>query len=596
MNNANFNNALTGGLLLFLLVTLHLPFPHPPGSGLFLPSNIVAWATMAYSCLIVCLAVMLPRQQTVDLSFSPLTRRLALVTVMLAIPLLYSPEMWWMDGAVQWLGVAGGFAFYFCLVQARLTLRHHRLLLGGIAAAALFQAIVGALYLLVWLPETGEWYASGQEIGGVLLQNNVTATFLMIGMGAALLLLLEPVYRTGKLMRGLLMFTLMALSFMLVHLQSRIGLLDGLVSLVCFGLCYGRREPVLSAIALGSVLTGVALAFALIIFAPAGHLDLVHEASNRYRLQMLRETWKMVELHPLAGWGLGSFGYHYSQFLVMSGIASQESVVVQHPHNEWLFGWAEGGLVTVLAYLILLVTGWQLWRQTRRRDTEQGTTFRRGLWILLLPMLLHTQVEYPFYLSTVLWLIFLLLLALLDGVSYGSTGASSGTEQREDDRYLLSATMMCAGGAIAGFISLLALLYMLTGLQSGLMLSSLERAQVKNTPERAMHADLDAIHRTLWNPWIFEERFEFDRQLENLLRFNTTRDPRLLLGYLSWSSRYLAVRFNPDVFAARMMILDAAGRHSQAQRIRTEARLLYPRDIRFIPAGEKPLRLAGATP
>lgn len=30
-------------------------------------------------------------------------------------------------------------------------------------------------------------------------------------------------------------------------------------------------------------------------------------------------------------------------------------------------------------------------------------------------MLVHTQLEYPFYLSTPHWLVFLLLLALLDG-------------------------------------------------------------------------------------------------------------------------------------------------------------------------------------
>lgn len=587
MNNVNFNNALTGGLLIFLLITLHLPFPHPPGSGLFLPSNIIAWITMAYSCLIVCLANMLPGQQKGDLSFSLLTRRLSVVTLMLGIPLLYSPETWWMDGTVQWLGIAGGFAFYFCLIQARLTLRHHRVLLSGVAMATLIQALTGAMYLLVWLPETGEWYAHGQEIGGVLLQHNVTATFLMLGLGAALLLLLEPVYRTSRRMRGLLMFTLIAVSFMLVHLQSRIGLLNGLVLIICFGICYGKREPVRCAIALWCVLTGLALAFALIIFAPAGHIDLMHEASNRYRMQMLRETWRMVELHPLSGWGLGSFGYQYSQFLVTSGITSQESVVVQHPHNEWLFGWAEGGIVTVLAYLILLVTGWHLWRQASRRDKEQDTTFRRGLWFLLLPMLLHTQVEYPFYLSTVLWLLFLLLLALLDGVSYGSAGLPEGDARREDDGLPLSGPVMRIYSVIAGLVSLLTLLYMITGLQSGVVLSGLEQAQIQNPAERAVHADLPAVRRAMWNPWIFEDRFEFDRQLENLLRFNTSRDPRLLLGYLSWSSQYLASHFNPDVFAARMMILDAAGRHSLAQNIRSQAHLLYPRDIRFFSAGHK---------
>lgn len=595
MNTVNLNNALVGGLLFFFLGTLHFPFPHPPGSGLFLPTNIIAWATMAYSCLIVCLEKMLPEQQIRKLSLSPLTRRLALVTLMLSIPLWYSPETWWMDGAAQWLGIAGGFVFYFCLVQARLTLRHHRLLMAGVAVAAMIQAVIGAMYLMVWLPQTGEWYAQGQEIGGVLLQRNVAATFLMVGLGAAALLLLEPVYRTGVWMRSLLMFTLVVISFMLVHLQSRTGLLSGLMIVVCFGIFYRRREPARSVIALGCVLTGIALAFALIASVPAGQIDFVHEGSTHYRLQMLHETWKMITLHPLLGWGLGSFSYQYAQFLVTAGIASKESAVVLHPHNEWLFGWAEGGIVTVLAYLILLITGWRLWGQASRRDNEQGTTFRRGLWVLLLPMLLHTQVEYPFYLCNVLWLLCLLILALLDGVSYGAAGTAAGSDAEKDNGVMLSPQVMRAGSTMAGFASLLALLYMVTGLQSGVVLSGLEQAQVRSSAERAMHTDLSALHRSMWNPWIFEERFEFDHQLDNLLRFNVTRDPRLLLGYLNWSSRYLAARFNPDVFAARMMILDAAGRHVQAQKIRMQARLLYPGDKRFISVGESSPRVAGVT-
>lgn len=580
MYTLKLNNALVCGLLLFFLLALHIPLPHPPGNGLLLPSNIIAWSFMAFISLLVCLAKINPKAAETGLIISPLTRYMAIATGMLAVPLLYTPEPWVNAGLIQWAGIAGGFVFFFYLAQGKLALSHHRLLLAGLAAAALIQAIVGALYLLVWLPGPGEWYVPGPGVGGILLQQNVAATFLLVGLGAALLLWLEPLCRGRSATRMLPLPVMAAVPFMLAFLQSRIGVLSGVVLLVCFGLLYWRRERQRCVIALGCALVGVALANALIWFAPSGGVDFIHEASTSYRLQMLQETSKMIAQHPLRGWGLGSFSYNYARFLVATGTAAQESVVVLHPHNEWLYGWAEGGIVTVLAYLVLLVAGWKLWRQASQRDRLQNVAYRRALWVLLLPMLLHTQVEYPFYLSAVLWLVFLLLLALADGACYGNALLLPGPVCTERYNVTLPAIALRTGSLLTEIAALLALAFMTAGLQSGLVLTRLEQTQIER-PGQAAQIDMSAVQHAQWNPWIFEERFEFDRQLNNLLRFNMTRDPQLLVGYLSWSAGYLSSKISPDVFASRMMILDAAGRHSQAQRIRIEGLLLFPRDVRF---------------
>lgn len=580
MYTLKLNNAPTCGLLLFFLLALHIPLPHPPGNGLLLPSNIIAWSFMAFISLLVCLAKINPKAAQARLIISPLTRYMAIATGMLAVPLLYTPEPWANAGLIQWAGVAGGFVFFFCLVQGELTLSHHRLLLAGLAAAALIQAIVGALYLLVWLPGPGEWYVPGPGVGGILLQQNVAATFMLVGLGAALLLWLEPLCRGRSATRMLPLLVVVAVPFMLVFLQSRIGVLSGVVLLVCFGLLYWRRDRRRFAVAMGCALIGIALANALIWFAPSGGVDLIHEASTSYRLQMLQETSKMIAQHPLLGWGLGSFSYNYARFLVATGTAAQESVVVLHPHNEWLYGWAEGGIVTVLAYLVLLFAGWKLWRQASQRDRLQGVAYRRALWVLLLPMLLHTQVEYPFYLSAVLWLVFLLLLALADGACYSNALLLPGAVCTERYNVALPAIALRIGSLLMGAAALLALAFMTSGLQSGLVLTQLEHSQIER-PGQAAQIDMSAVQHAQWNPWIFEERFEFDHQLNNLLRFNATRDPQLLVGYLRWSAEYLSSKISPDVFASRMMILDAAGRHSQAQRIRIEGHFLFPRDVRF---------------
>ncbi|MBB1241905.1 O-antigen polymerase, partial [Klebsiella pneumoniae] len=63
----------------------------------------------------------------------------------------------------------------------------------------------------------------------------------------------------------------------------------------------------------------------------------------------------------------------------------------------------------------VLVAGARLLKSAWQRDREQPNGARVGLFLVLLPMLIHTQLEYPFYLSAPHWLAFLLLLALLDG-------------------------------------------------------------------------------------------------------------------------------------------------------------------------------------
>lgn len=581
MYTLKLNNTLVCGLLLFFLLALHIPLPHPPGNGLLLPGNIIAWSFMALISLLVCLAKINPKVPCADLFISPFTCYMGIATLMLAVPLLYTPQAWQMAGVIQWAGIAGGFIFYFCLTQGKLGLRHHRLLLAGLAAAALIQATVGALYLLVWLPGPGEWYVPGPGVGGVLLQQNVAATFLMVGLGAAALLWLEPLCHGGIAQRVLSLLVMVVVPFMLVFLQSRIGVLNGVVVLLCFGLLYWRRERQRCVIALACVLAGVILANTLIWFAPSGSVDLVHEASTSYRLQMLQETAKMIVLHPWLGWGLGSFSYQYARFLVASGTAAQESVVVLHPHNEWLYGWAEGGIVTVLAYLLLLVAGWKLWRCAVLRDRIQNVTYRRALWVLLLPMLLHTQVEYPFYLSAVLWLVFLLLLALVEGACYGSIHLTGVPDFEQQQAVVARRFGQQAGGLLVGAAALGTMVFMVTGLQSGLVLTQFERMQLEQ-PKQAGRIDMARVRNAFWNPWIFEERAEFDGQLNNLLRYNLTQDPLLLVSYLKWSAQFLTRQVNPDVLAARMMILDAAGLGSRAQRLRVEAHLLYPKDTRFM--------------
>ncbi|MFQ9621647.1 MAG: Wzy polymerase domain-containing protein [Enterobacteriaceae bacterium] len=74
-----------------------------------------------------------------------------------------------------------------------------------------------------------------------------------------------------------------------------------------------------------------------------------------------------------------------------------------YPHNDLLFWWVEGGAVALLGLLVLGVSGF--WLLLRRPGVRQ-----LALLACLMPILLHTQLEYPLYQSPVHWLLVLILV------------------------------------------------------------------------------------------------------------------------------------------------------------------------------------------
>ena len=600
MFRIKINQILVAFTLFYFMCIMHIRFPSQGGSGLLLPSNQIAWAVMAVLVLVICIS----RYSCSYIYVSPLSQTLCAATVLMGIPLFYTSERWLMSGFAQWLGIAAGLIFYFSILQVKMSNLHQRIVLFGLAAAALIQAIIGIAYLFIILPQPGEWFYSGAEVYGVLAQRNVTATLLNIGLGASLLLWLEsaktkslhsakiPSKNLAIFLLGYRFFTptvLTVVSFMLVFLQSRIGVINGIVMVGGFGILYGRSYSQRYLRALIWVFLGITMANLLIWLSPAASLDLLHENSTSYRVQMLSETLNMIFTHPFKGWGLGSFSYQYAHFLIRTGVTSLESVVINHPHNEILFGWAEGGIVTLIAYGVLIFAGWRLWQQSALCDRNHHSFYCRGLWLLLLPLLLHSLVEYPFYLSAVLWMIFLLLLALCDreGCRHANENDIETNEATLDKIKHLNSTKVLwplrIGTLWVGAVSGLTLLFMTTTLQSGLFLTMFENVQLTQPPQEVAHINMEKVGRALWNPWVFRERLEFDRQVNNLIKFNVTKNSHLLFDYLEWSSKYLTYGIDPNVYKSRMLILSAIGEQSEVARLSNEVRFIYPKDKRFSP-------------
>ncbi len=543
--------------LLLIWMTATLPFYHPNmgGSGLALPQNILAWGAMALTTLIMTFTVCLGRAR---LSLTPTARLLLLGITVLALPLLYTRPEWREDALWRCAGLFGGWLFYVACLQLRLTPRQRELLLYGLLFAVGVQALLAALQLFA---PTLAWVTpNGSRVYGVFQQPNVLGSFIATGLALALWLLLAPLSAPTWRRQLPLLALLAAFSALLVLIQSRAAWLGGALAAVLLLWRFARQSPAVSRWAGGALLLGIALGLMVLFtgFGLDGRSGLIaREGSNYSRLTMLQDTLSMILAKPLLGWGYGGFEYSFAHFRLQAMPWREVLEVAGHPHNEILLWWVEGGLPALAGIVIVLIASALLLKRAWQRDRKQPAGARVGLFLVLLPMLVHTQLEYPFYLSAPHWLAFLLLLALLDG-------------QTGEPRPLPFAKALSLPVAMAAVGVLVMAVFAWQG------------RMALTQSERTMLATIDSIEQMPPpSAWIYRERKTFDEQSHALLVYNQTRDDALLTGYRQWANAYLQRRIDANVYATLIMILRYQGAQAEADARLREAAFLFSRDARF---------------
>lgn len=548
-----------GVLGFYLLVGMHIYIPNMGGSGLALPGNMLAWLAMATVVLAVCLWGRLAARPEHWL-LTRNTRFFLLGMLLLCLPWFYSTSPWRENASLRVLGILGGSLFYLVLVQCRLRAPAITVLLWLILAAVSVEAGLALLQMYVLQP--GNWLEFNVGTArpyGIFQQTNVMATFLATGLGTALYLLVNCEHaRLFK--RCLLVLLLTVLSALIVVMKSRTGWIGGaLVALLMLGVHRTSRRTVF--VAMLAILCGTLLGFGMLGNPTWESLD--HPSSNYHRWIMLKQTLAMIAQKPLVGWGYGSFDYQFHHFLIQQQPPILVGEHADHPHNELLFGWMEGGMVALVGmlllaygYLTLLVGAWHYDRQANEGHKALG------IGLLTLPLALHTQTEYPFYLSVQTWLVFLLLLALLDSVC----GERLPMKRRIGHRSI-QAVMIAGSGAV--------ILFMITGVYANWVLTQAERQKLRILPTKI----------ALINPWSQAERYEYDRNLYHLLAYTHSKNRELLIRYLDWSQYYLMVHIEVNVYVNAIIISKILNEPLLAEKLTQEAVLLFHNNPRLITSG-----------
>lgn len=154
------------------------------------------------------------------------------------------------------------------------------------------------------------------------------------------------------------------------------------------------------------VLVSVTAIFTLIVGFATASERFYSEALTLGRLQFAASTLHMIAVHPLIGWGLGTWPAVYPAFATFD-----PGVLVNQAHSDWLQWTAEGGLPVGLAMLSLAV--WSL-----------KPAFRSVWGIGVIAVLIHAAFDYPFSRPAIgAWPILILSMA-------------AATQHRRDSRSL----------------------------------------------------------------------------------------------------------------------------------------------------------------
>jgi len=399
----------------FTALALIAPFYYQPnlgGEGLMLPYNAGIW-TAALLTMAAGLFSMLNRETFVR------PRHIGLLMLFPA-GLVLGGFLTGIERPAEWmirLGViVGGMLFWFALFQFRLNRRQVDTAIYLLLTGIMIQGLIGLSQILPGNP-AGHWFpwpATDLPMG-IYQQVNLHASMMATGIALALYQATTPAFlRLRWPFRALVLMTLLLATANIVIIGSRVGLLGAAIALILILLSRARllaRRKVIAASLLLALIGGSALGMATGM-AGAGTeraLKKLEGVSSEARPHIYRLAGQIFLQAPLIGHGIGSF----QQVFQENRPAYYEQVPdyklddkrFSHPHNELLFWMIEGGILALLSIAAAAVAVvWQLIQLGLQRGVAMAA--------LLIPITLHTQVELPFYISSIHWIVLLILLFL----------------------------------------------------------------------------------------------------------------------------------------------------------------------------------------
>ncbi|MGF1698157.1 PglL family O-oligosaccharyltransferase [Vibrio lamellibrachiae] len=558
------NKPFLASLAVVFFIAMHFFMPNPGGSGLALAFNPATWLALSFTLSIGLYQLATNRA----LLYSKLTIGLFVCVCLMTLPLLYANAT--PSAALgRIIGLWLGFLLFVLLQQFRFSNKHKQRLLWFIVIAVFIEALFGFYQYLYLEPNNLFGYdAIRNRPYGIFQQPNVMASFLATGLVISGYLLARQTNKYSLVSETVfLCLTPLLTTSLLVIIASRTGWLGAIIALalvIPYIYKYVSTKRFISWVA--CCFLGIGLGFLAAHSQGTDNLIASKTKADHVRLYIYPQTLDMVIEKPFTGYGYGNFESEYILYTARqhqlnpgykAGLPAMD-----HPHNELLFWGVEGGLIPILA--IVLAAALVL---ARIYYAKKGT--RLAMFALFVPIVLHSQLEYPFYHSAIHWIIFMILLFWVDQrvANYKQIGFSKVTKS------LLRISCLV--------LPLMTTVYMVSALHTNYVLTQFERSSPKE-PE---------ILSRVTNPVVWKDRFDWDIYSTYLNIGLYKQEPELIQPYIDWSLGIIQSKPRPAFYSNLILAYQGLDDTSRAEQIRAEARYLFPEKdfsmIQYKPRSDK---------
>jgi len=528
---------------------MHIVLETPGGAGLYLSFNVFGW-------LIATILIALGLWQ-ITLNKKIVTSKLQLYSLLgflcLCVPMFYGSEF--SDHAIpRLLGLAGGLLLLLCLYQFNELTNTPQQILWWILVAVALQAIFGLVQYFIL--ESGDWggYKPGiSRPHGSFLQPNVMASFMATGIAISLYLSVSSkTFSVNKYQQALCYFCLFSATFLVVVLQSRTGHFTTLLVLIFVGpYSYLRNKKQLS---VNSLIIFVSIFIALISFYNSDAYSRGEESYQKAgaRPDTYLVTAQMILDKPIigAGYGLYERGFldTYNRYVIEHPEIGKAQQRMAHPHNEVLYWVSEGGIIALLGLMFFFIAYMNSWLKINNKLAKHLAILG-----LITPLLLHSQLEFPFYTSISHWFVFIILLWYTD-----MQGTSKKNKISFDKTFLLR--------FFAVLLPAIFLPFLATTLQTGLIITA---------HEKNGHQDIQSFD-DITNPLAWQSRFDANIYSHLLITGIKDKNKDKLQQYIDWGLIRLRYKPRPSVYSNVLLCLTILGKLEQYQEVLSEAKSTFP--------------------
>lgn len=539
-----------GMLVLFFVAATHYLQLNRSGVGLELPFNTMGWIPIAVA--MGASFFIIARRERVH--YTALSGKLLVLVCLLIMPFFLPSAN---QDAVfdRMLGLMAGMLLLLGMQQFAFSREQKLLLLLLIIAAVWVELIIGWDRFLRSLGigvsgSRGVWQGLPT---GIFQQRNLYASIIAVGIvlsGYVLAYACTLHDRKIQSYTPLLLLLPLAGIHMLNAQYSRTGWFGFYIGTVLvLPYLWRHAGKVLCILWLASIAGGYLLSWS---FEESGSIDIPEK--DMVTLQGLRQihypqTVDMVLEKPLLGYGYGRFEKAYLEYTAeqyAEGRNEEPGISrLDHPHNELLLWAAEGG---IYALVIVLLAAWFVGQRVMRLQWLHGLAVVG----IFFPIVLHTQVEYPFYQSVLHWVVFIILIYWVDQLT------------AEEKSVPLKSTLLVS--LCAFLVPMITAAFMITTLYTGYLIARFESG---------IDPNVESLQKMV-NPVVFSDKINWAIMSRLVMLGAINNDPVQVQPYIEWAPQLLEDKPRPNFYRFLVLAYRVAGDEANRRRVQQEAEYLFP--------------------